>query len=325
MEDPAAYDSQRRRLVIRDAAAEQDALQRLQQLGFRRGWARRGAQVSSPSPSTSSRARFGRSSTKAGTSRRRGGSSARPGSFNMQVKSGIDWFELHGTVDFGEGRSASIAELLAALRRGDATVVLDDGTRGMVPEEWLRRYVAHRRLRRRPKAITSASGRRRRRCSTRCSRRSRRSRSTKRSRAPAPELQKFSGIRRSIRRRRSPGTLRDYQREGLGWFDFLRRFGFGGCLADDMGLGKTVMVLALLEAQRTSRRSRGGSRPRPSLVVVPRSLVFNWMDEAARFAPELRVLDYTGTSRDAAAIADYDLVLTTYGTLRRDAARLRAH
>ena len=59
----------------------------------------------------------------------------------MQVKSGVDWFELHGRVDFGDGRSVAIADLLAALRRGEATVILDDGTRGMVPEEWLRRYM----------------------------------------------------------------------------------------------------------------------------------------------------------------------------------------
>ena len=54
------------------------------------------------------------------------------------------------------------------------------------------------------------------------------------------------------------GTLRDYQREGLGWFEFLQRFGFGGCLADDMGLGKTVQVLALLESRRSEGANRNG-------------------------------------------------------------------
>jgi SNF2 family DNA or RNA helicase len=88
-----------------------------------------------------------------------------------------------------------------------------------------------------------------------------------------------------------------------------------------MGLGKTVMVLALLEGCRRAR----GSAPRvPSLVVVPKSLVFNWMEEAARFAPELKVLDYTGPVRDPASIREADLVLTTYGTLRRDAVDLSA-
>ena len=75
-----------------------------------------------------------------------------------------------------------------------------------------------------------------------------------------------------------------------------REFGFGGCLADDMGLGKTVQVLALLEVRRARRENRPPTPP-PSLVVVPRSLVFNWKQEAARFTPKLRVLDHTGIGR----------------------------
>ena len=92
------------------------------------------------------------------------------------------------------------------------------------------------------------------------------------------------------------GELRDYQRESLGWMRFLRDFGFGGCLADDMGLGKTVMVLAMLEARRTDP----DRRHRPSLVVMPRSLIFNWTSEAARFAPQLRVLDFAHAERHGA-------------------------
>ena len=61
----------------------------------------------------------------------------------------------------------------------------------------------------------------------------------------------------------------------------------------------------------------------PSLVVVPRSLIFNWKQEAERFTPQLRVLDYTGTTRDSSALSDYDVILTTYGTLRRDVVRLK--
>jgi SNF2 family DNA or RNA helicase len=115
------------------------------------------------------------------------------------------------------------------------------------------------------------------------------------------------------------GELRHYQRDGLGWLETLRRFGLGGCLADDMGLGKTVMVLALLDARRCALAK---SERLPSMVVVPRSLVFNWQEEARRFAPKLRIVDYTGPLRDASAIGGGDLVLTTYGTLRRDAAAL---
>ncbi|PYM69302.1 MAG: helicase SNF2, partial [Candidatus Rokuibacteriota bacterium] len=132
------------------------------------------------------------------------------------------------------------------------------------------------------------------------------------------ELTGFDGIKPADEPAGFTGRLRGYQREGLGWLHFLRRLGFGGCLADDMGLGKTVQVLALLAA----RRAEGFG---PSLAVVPRSLVFNWKDEARRFAPALRVLDHTGTGRipPGAHFADHDLVLTTYGTVRRDAATLK--
>src|SRR5260370_1076536 len=102
---------------------------------------------------------------------------------------------------------------------------------------------------------------------------------------------------------------------------FLRRFSFGGCLADDMGVGKTAQVLALFETRRELRAT--GEPLGPSLVVVPRSLVFNWKQEAERFTPRLRVLDYTGTERNGNGFADYDLVLSTYGRLRRDAVRLK--
>src|SRR5439155_20143764 len=126
------------------------------------------------------------------------------------------------------------------------------------------------------------------------------------------ELQTFDGIRPVDPSATFAGTLRGYQREGLGWLLFLQRFGFGGCLADDMGLGKTVMVLALLAARRTA-----ASGPRPSLVVAPSSVVFNWREEARRFTPELRVLEYTGGGREAmrSVFGEHDVVLTTYGTI----------
>ena len=87
-----------------------------------------------------------------------------------------------------------------------------------------------------------------------------------------------------------------------------------------MGLGKTIQVLALLQRRRSRRQAKG-----PSLAVVPRSLVFNWIQEAAKFTPRLRVLDYTGPNRHAApraSSASYDLIITTYGTLRTDIVEL---
>jgi SNF2 family DNA or RNA helicase len=109
--------------------------------------------------------------------------------------------------------------------------------------------------------------------------------------------------------------LRDYQRYGVGWMNFLRGIGFGGCLADDMGVGKTAQVLALLEERRVARAG-------PSLVVAPKSLMFNWKAEAERFTPKLKVLLHTGAERDAEKIQQSHLVLTTYGTLLRDVVQL---
>ena len=133
-------------------------------------------------------------------------------------------------------------------------------------------------------------------------------------------LNSFSGVNALPEPRGFKGQLRSYQQAGLGWLKFLQDFGLGGCLADDMGLGKTVQLLALLQERCSAPRQR-----HPSLVVVPKSLVFNWHQECTRFAPRLKVLEYAGLDRAALrdSFADYHIILTTYGTLRRDAALLR--
>ena len=109
--------------------------------------------------------------------------------------------------------------------------------------------------------------------------------------------------------------LRPYQCEGLNWLQFLREFRFAGILADDMGLGKTLQALAHLLLETESGRA-----DRPSLVVAPTSLMFNWLQETRRFAPQLKVLVLQGPQRKDrfAAIAEHDLVLTTYPLLARD-------
>ncbi|MEG0195492.1 MAG: SNF2-related protein, partial [Stenotrophomonas sp.] len=117
-------------------------------------------------------------------------------------------------------------------------------------------------------------------------------------------------------------TMRSYQLEGLSWLQYLRQQGLGGVLADDMGLGKTLQTLAHLLVEKQS-----GRLDRPALVVVPTSLLHNWQSEAARFTPDLRVLALHGPARDAQfqAIAEHDLILTTYPLLWRDEQALQAH
>jgi superfamily II DNA or RNA helicase len=116
--------------------------------------------------------------------------------------------------------------------------------------------------------------------------------------------------------------LRPYQRDGLAWMDFLRRAGFGGVLADDMGLGKTLQTLALLQGELDA-----GRLDRPSLVVVPTSLLENWAAEASRFTPQLRMLVLHGKLRSAqfAQIADAHVVVTSYPLAVRDIDVLATH
>ncbi|MCH9680177.1 MAG: DEAD/DEAH box helicase [Deltaproteobacteria bacterium] len=122
--------------------------------------------------------------------------------------------------------------------------------------------------------------------------------------------------------------LRPYQRQGVAWARLLCQLGLGGCLADDMGLGKTIQVLALM---LVLDRERKGERA-PHLVVVPASLLGNWMAEAARFAPSLRMLvahrSQAGSKTVASLVdevGDADVVLTTYGTLTRTPWLQRTH
>jgi superfamily II DNA or RNA helicase len=240
------------------------------------------------------------------------------GEFKLAVTTGIDWFELGGRVEYGGGQGVSLPDLLAAAQRGDTMVALGDGSMGMLPEDWLKKYGmladladsenGHLRFSSSQAALLDSLL------------------------AAQPEIRvdaAFQKVRQSLHEFEGVkpldapagfhGELRPYQREGLGWLDYLQKFDFGGILADDMGLGKTIQVLALLQRRRTRRQAKA-----PSLAVVPRSLVFNWIEEAAKFTPRLRVLDYTGPSRHALreTFRDYDLVITTYGTLRTDIAEL---
>jgi SNF2 family DNA or RNA helicase len=109
--------------------------------------------------------------------------------------------------------------------------------------------------------------------------------------------------------------LRPYQEQGVAWLDLLRESGLGGVLADDMGLGKTVQILALLALEKAR-----GNLTAPALIVAPTSLMTNWVNEARKFAPDLRVLVLHGADRKAnfAAVPAHDVVLTTYPLIARD-------
>ena len=115
------------------------------------------------------------------------------------------------------------------------------------------------------------------------------------------------------------GTLRAYQERGVGWMAFLGRLGLGACLADDMGLGKTAQLIATLLADPV---------PGPTLVLCPVSVLGNWARELERFTPHLKVLIHHGATRvgsaEGSALADADVVLSTYSLVSRDLAMLQS-
>ena len=222
----------------------------------------------------------------------------------------------------GAGATANLPALLQAVRRGQAVVTLADGSSGLIPEAWLSRLESIARLgdaagdavRFKPSQALLLDALLAERAGERVA-----ARSDAAYRRRLAELLEDPASRSLDPPDTFQGELRAYQREGLGWFEFLRRARIGGCLADDMGLGKTVQVLALLDARRRQKAAR------PSIVVVPKSLVFNWREEAARFTPELRVLAYVGPMRRdlKSQLTRTDVVLTTYATLLRDIAFMK--
>ena len=322
---PAVIDPEGQRFVRRDSEAEHRSLVRLLELGLRPVVSAQGHGLElSPRelPAVAEPLlREGWAVEVHGTTLRP------PNPPSLRIESGIDWFELSGEVDFA-GDKLEMKQLLAAISKGERFVHLSDGSQGLVPADWMETYDSLAKLAQGetddglrflpsqallvdalltalPPASVDASFA-----------------------ALRERLASFERIKPKKEPRGFVGTLRGYQRHGLGWLDFLREFGLGGVLADDMGLGKTVQVLALLEANRTAKgKANGksnGTNGLPSLVVAPRSLVYNWIDEAERFTPKLKVLDYTGAEREEVRtqLRDYDLVITTYGTLRRDVAFL---
>ena len=240
-----------------------------------------------------------------------------PSRIAMNVSSGIDWFDLTVRVSF-EGTPASLDEFIAAVQEGKRFVRLTDGSYGMLPEEWLRRFQLTAAL-----ANKQGNGLR-----------------LGRTQAILLEdlaeagdlttdstfeelrtrLRSFSGIQERPLPEGFVGSLRPYQQTGYHWLRFLQEFRFGGLLADDMGLGKTIQTLTLLQHVHAD-----GTAP-PSLIVVPTSLVYNWQREASRFTPQLRVLLYHGLDRKRhqSKFESYDLIVTSYGILRRDIEFLRS-
>ena len=252
----------------------------------------------------------------------------KPTTPRLSVTSGIDWFELRGSVSFqtesGEVE-VPLPQILAAAREGRAMVTLDDGSQGLLPQQWLAEHgllaaVAtmeddHLRFKSSQTALLDAL----------LSQTQTVDVDQQFARA-RDRLKAFDGIEPIEAGEGFEGELRPYQKDGLGWLAFLRQFAMGGILADDMGLGKTIQMLAMFDHWYHDGADNDPPRLlKPSLIVVPRSVVFNWIDEAARFTPRLRVQAYTGPERHAVreTFDACELIVTSYGLLRRDIDELR--
>ena len=120
---------------------------------------------------------------------------------------------------------------------------------------------------------------------------------------------------------RTPGLkakLRDYQKDGLRWINYMYETDMGGCLADDMGLGKTVQTIAMLTRSVPEA-------DKPTLIVMPPSLLFNWQEEFKKFAPHIKVASYYGTDRNLEEALKSEVILTSYPLVRNDIEELMKH
>lgn len=248
----------------------------------------------------------------------------------VQVSEDKDWFDVKTVVQFGEF-SIPFKELVPYLRSGEREFPLPNGEIALIPEEWMTELSAlldlstsknDIRLKRHHIGLLAGMD----------------------SRLRPPNvnelIDKFEGIKEQEMPKGFKGELRAYQKAGFDWFYFLKELGFGGVLADDMGLGKTVQTLALLQKEKEISIASGYKSDRPlqmdifsnepsagttSLLIVPTSLIHNWLREAKRFTPSLKVLVHRGQNRstDISHFVNYDLIISTYGTVRNDEELLR--
>ncbi|MDH6254130.1 SNF2 family DNA or RNA helicase [Chryseobacterium sp. H1D6B] len=237
---------------------------------------------------------------------------------NIQITSGIDWFNADLNVRFGK-KKAALKQLHRAIRNKTKFVQLDDGTQGILPDEWISKITKYFQvgdidedILKIPKInFTEISNLFEKEVL-----------STEVKTEINSYSEKFSTLKNIPEIAVPDGLnahLRDYQLEGLNWLAFLDSFNFGGCLADDMGLGKTIQIIAFILYQREKLGHT------TNLIVVPTSLLFNWQEEIAKFAPSMKVLVHYGPDRrkNTDQMHEHEVVLTSYGMLLSDVRFLK--
>ncbi len=235
---------------------------------------------------------------------------------NIKASSGIDWFDLEVLITFGE-QSVNLKDVRKAIFNKQHYIRLGDGSLGILPQEWIEKYASVLKM-------GDMKGDKLRLSQFHISLIDELYNEIDGNEALYKLMEKRNRLRNfeSIQDIPLPGNsiavLRGYQQSGYNWLNFLDEFGWGGILADDMGLGKTVQAITFLQKQTENK-------DKPNLVVVPKSLVFNWQKECEKFAPELPVLVYYGAQRRSLQpeIKKHALTITTYGAVRSDIAEFR--
>ncbi len=237
----------------------------------------------------------------------------------LSISSGIDWFDAHLVVQYGD-QPVRLPEIKKALAARQNYVRLPDGSIGLLPEEWRAKYALLLKM----GEVRGGDIRLR---STHFGVIEQllaevdeesllRELVAKKERLMAIATEDFSRLDAP---EHLQAALRPYQLAGFQWLVFLHEAGWGGILADDMGLGKTVQALAFYLFLKSKNPAA------TLLVVCPTTLIYNWEAEVAKFAPHLRVYIHHGPRRKASAgsISGHDIVITTYGTMRSDIKAFR--
>lgn len=225
------------------------------------------------------------------------------------VASGIDWFDLSLQFVFANGQTLGIPQLLKNLKSGQKFISLADGSTGLIREDWLQKFG-------RMAQMGALAGE-----NLRLTKIQALFFGTELSEDEHLRVdRKFKTFQNLIHELNSletikagsifHGTLRSYQKKGLSWLNLMSTHGLGAILADDMGLGKTIQVLATLSLHPKAK----------TLIVAPKSLVHNWIDEAKKFTPDLKFFNHTGAQRlkKSDHLETVDVLVTTYHTLRLD-------
>lgn len=232
---------------------------------------------------------------------------------SISVNSGIDWFDVHTKVNFGD-QEVRLTDLQKSVLNKKRFVKLNDGSEGILPEEWLEKFSRYFRSGE-IKGEVIRTHKSNFQLIDELFEKEVLSKETKLElKQFNKKIKDFSKIKNVKIPEKLKAELRPYQKEGLNWLNFLEEFGFGGILADDMGLGKTVQIIAYILSQQEKGKTDS------NLIVVPTSLLFNWQRELDKFAPHLDYKLLYGTDRNVREFdfENTDIVLTTYGTMLSD-------